>query len=242
MLQFQSNAFNGLEIQSNRLPSDITKFEAELDALILFAKEQKKLLLWIELERIQSVYIPLLVERDFVFHNCSEETVVMIRRIQKAAYAPFIPTHTIGTGAVVTNSRGELLVVRERHARTDAYKLPGGMVELGERVECAVVREVKEECGIDAEFEGVVALMDKHPFRFGKSNLYVVCKLKALSETITIYDTDEILEARWLEVSQFYNDTKVHDVNKKFVKSALRNTPLGFQPLQASGDYAVLYH
>jgi len=47
--------------------------------------------------------------------------------------------------AVVTDSKGNILL----HKRSDNFlwSLPGGAMELGESVEQAVIREVKEETG-----------------------------------------------------------------------------------------------
>jgi ADP-ribose pyrophosphatase YjhB (NUDIX family) len=51
--------------------------------------------------------------------------------------------------AVVTDSDGRILL----HKRSDNFlwSLPGGAMELGESVEQAVIREVKEETGFDVE-------------------------------------------------------------------------------------------
>lgn len=51
-----------------------------------------------------------------------------------------------------------------------------------------------EETGIEATFGSIVGFTTKHPFQFGKSNLYFVCRLTPLSERICIQDTDEIVE------------------------------------------------
>jgi ADP-ribose pyrophosphatase YjhB (NUDIX family) len=58
--------------------------------------------------------------------------------------------------AVVPNERGELLLVHKTD--NDLWALPGGAMDVGESIAETVVREVKEETGIDVEVTGVVGI------------------------------------------------------------------------------------
>jgi ADP-ribose pyrophosphatase YjhB (NUDIX family) len=58
--------------------------------------------------------------------------------------------------AIVPNERGELLLVHKTD--NDLWALPGGGMDVGESMADAVVREVKEETGIDAEVTGLVGI------------------------------------------------------------------------------------
>ncbi|MBW2963870.1 NUDIX domain-containing protein [Candidatus Woesearchaeota archaeon] len=51
-------------------------------------------------------------------------------------------------GAMVFNPKGELLLVKS-HKWKDMYVIPGGHIELGERMKDTVKREIKEETGLD---------------------------------------------------------------------------------------------
>lgn len=53
-------------------------------------------------------------------------------------------------GALVLNREGNLLLVKS-HKWRDLYGLPGGHIELGEAMQDAVRREVKEETGLDVD-------------------------------------------------------------------------------------------
>jgi ADP-ribose pyrophosphatase YjhB (NUDIX family) len=58
--------------------------------------------------------------------------------------------------AIVINGRGELLLVHKTD--NDLWALPGGAMDVGESMADTVVREVKEETGIDVEVTGVVGI------------------------------------------------------------------------------------
>ena len=53
-------------------------------------------------------------------------------------------------GALVVNATGDVLIVRSSKWN-DKFTVPGGHIELGERAEDAIKREVKEETGLDVE-------------------------------------------------------------------------------------------
>jgi 8-oxo-dGTP pyrophosphatase MutT (NUDIX family) len=58
--------------------------------------------------------------------------------------------------AIVPNERGELLLVHKTD--NDLWALPGGGMDVGESMAETVVREVKEETGIDVAVIGVVGI------------------------------------------------------------------------------------
>jgi len=51
-------------------------------------------------------------------------------------------------GALVVNPQGLVLIVRSSKWY-DKFTVPGGHIELGERAEAAIIREVREETGLD---------------------------------------------------------------------------------------------
>ncbi|HIJ98897.1 TPA: NUDIX hydrolase [archaeon] len=59
---------------------------------------------------------------------------------------------------IADETKGILLVKRKTEPFKGRYALPGGMVEYGETVEKAAVREVKEETGLDVELEGILGV------------------------------------------------------------------------------------
>jgi 8-oxo-dGTP diphosphatase len=55
----------------------------------------------------------------------------------------------VGVGAVILDGDKILLEKRKNEPSKGKWSVPGGLVELGESVEDAVVREVKEETGLE---------------------------------------------------------------------------------------------
>jgi ADP-ribose pyrophosphatase YjhB (NUDIX family) len=58
--------------------------------------------------------------------------------------------------AIVANEQGAILLVHRTD--NDLWALPGGAMDVGEYMADTVVREVKEETGIDVEVTGVVGI------------------------------------------------------------------------------------
>jgi 8-oxo-dGTP diphosphatase len=62
----------------------------------------------------------------------------------------FPPTPALTVDCVVFDAKGRVLLVRRKFPPFEGgYALPGGFVEIGERVEEACRRELKEETGVE---------------------------------------------------------------------------------------------
>jgi ADP-ribose pyrophosphatase YjhB (NUDIX family) len=67
----------------------------------------------------------------------------------------------MGVGAVVVKQGRVLLVRRGTEPLKGHWSLPGGLVELGEPLTAAVVREVREETGLTVEPVELIELLDR---------------------------------------------------------------------------------
>ena len=67
----------------------------------------------------------------------------------------------LGVGAVVVEGSRVLLVRRANEPLKGEWSLPGGAVEVGETLEAAIMREVREETGIDVEVGPIVDVLDR---------------------------------------------------------------------------------
>jgi ADP-ribose pyrophosphatase YjhB (NUDIX family) len=218
LISFKFDNYNGVTIDKQILPESETLFIEQFNEMLSTVKAKGKQLIWFTLSIEQAKFIQIATDAGFVFHNCLEDEITLILRIKKAAYAPFVPTHSIGAGAIIFNQHQQILVIREKIATSPGFKLPGGHIELGEKISEAIVREVFEETGVNSEFVGIQGFASKKVFRFGKSNIYFLCRLNALTEEINIQDIDEIAEAKWCDVETFIND----DHNSAFVREIVK--------------------
>ncbi len=119
---------------------------------------------------------------------------------------------------VVIRRDAHLLLARER---TKAWSfLPGGHVEPGERVEVALIREIAEELGAEAEIGGFVGVVEH-----GYLEDDVIRHELNLVFEVTITDAEprsqeDHLEFHWLPLDQLAST----DVQPGVLKNALLST------------------
>ena len=146
----------------------------------------------------------------------------MTLRLQDGAFIPPYATHYIGAGGVVLNDRNELLVVSEKHRRSEVpyYKLPGGALRAGEHLADAVIREVFEETGIRTRFDSLACFRHWHGYRYGKSDIYFICRLSPLNHEVSTQE-EEIEECLWMPVDEYLSSESVGSFNKRVVEAAI---------------------
>lgn len=67
----------------------------------------------------------------------------------------------VGVGAVVLDGDRVLLARRGRAPSAGKWSIPGGLVDLGERLEEAAIREVEEESGLRVRLLGLCGVIDR---------------------------------------------------------------------------------
>ncbi len=234
-LNWTMNPFGGAVIDPQSLSADPDMFSDQIDSAIDIWKKTEVRVAWLNIPHEIVTIVPIAADRGFTFHHAESGYAMMTRQIEDGAFIPPYATHYIGVGGVVLNSRQELLVVSERYrmgGRGPSYKLPGGALQPGEHLEEAAVREVEEETGVKTEFEALVCFRHWHGYRYGKSDIYFVARLTALSEDITMQE-EEIAECLWMPVNDFLNSDDIHVFNKTIVHSAL--TSKGVSPVKIRG-------
>jgi len=125
------------------------------------------------------------------------------------------PTRPIvGVGAVIMHEGKLLLVKRGVEPAKGKWSIPGGVVELGEMVRDAVIREVKEECGLDIEIVketpmdvlDSLVMDDDDRLKYH----YVLLQFLARPRGGTLKPSSDVLEALWVPLE----DVETYDLTK----------------------------
>ena len=225
VLASTENPFGGVIIDPTSLSDDALRFSSDLKESLAAWRESYRVV-WLEVPIARSQLIPVAVDAGFSFHHSGDDQLMLTYRLEKGAFIPAHASHYIGAGGVAINDRQELLVVSEKYHRKDGspprYKLPGGALHEGEHLAEGVVREVEEETGVKTEFEALVCFRHWHGYRYGKSDIYFVCRLRPLSEEISIQE-EEIAESLWMPVADYLGAESVHGFNKRIVRAAMES-------------------
>ena len=222
LLASAADQFGGVIVDPEQLPATASEFSVLLERSFKTWRADGKRLVWLGVPLAHAALIPVAVDAGFVFHHSNEGDLMMVCRLVEDAFVPTHATHYIGVGGVVINERQELLVVCEKHRRTSQiyYKLPGGALQPGEHLVDAVLREVLEETGVSAKFEALVCFRHWHGYRYGKSDIYFVCRLSPMSQDVTM-QAEEIEECFWMPVADYFASELVSVFNKRIVRAAL---------------------
>lgn len=231
--------FGGVTVEPETLPEEPDAFRVQLAYSMEHWRASGVRLVWMDMPIRLAALIPVAVEAGFVFHHSGEDHLMMTCRVIEGAFVPGHATHYIGAGGVVLNERNELLVVCERHRRTKQpyYKLPGGALQSGEHLVDGVIREVLEETGVQTQFESLVCFRHWHGYRYGKSDIYFVCRLSPLSEELTM-QTEELEECLWMPVEDYMSSELVSVFNKRIVRAALSGQGVRTEWIEGYADPA----
>jgi 8-oxo-dGTP diphosphatase len=72
------------------------------------------------------------------------------------------PDHpVVAVGAVIVRNGRALIIKRAHEPRKGEWSLPGGLLELGESLQHAVRREIKEETNLDVDVGPVIETFDR---------------------------------------------------------------------------------
>lgn len=122
----------------------------------------------------------------------------------------------VGVGALIVHDGKLLLVKRGVEPAKGKWSIPGGAVELGERIRDALIREVKEECGLNVEIasekpmdaiDNIIISKDGR-LQYHYALLQFLVRLKGG----TLRPASDVLDARWISL----DEVEKYDLTKSF--------------------------
>lgn len=150
----------------------------------------------------------------------------------------------LGAGVIVTNSRGEWLVVKKTYGGLKGvWSIPAGFVDVGETLDAAAKREVLEETGVDCVIQGVYGVRSG-VIRDDVSDNMVIFYAHADNTTITIEER-ELSDARWIHPTELATDPVSSFMLRIFATEGNFQQPLQVQkdvepdPIFGYTDYKV---
>lgn len=191
----------------------VATFSDRLNSTVTAIRELEKSSVWVEVPISRSSLIEEMSGLGFQFHHAhGDKSVLNLWLKTSESLIPEFATHHIGVGALVINSREEVLCVRELRRNVMPWKIPGGLADLGEHIDEAAVREVLEETGIETTFRHVVCFRHTHGMANDRSDIYFVCRLDLIEGVDEdgnpliaepVPQENEIAATAWVPYSEF---------------------------------------
>lgn len=153
------------ELDFNNLLND---FEDILESSLNSWKQSQIRSITVSVPEEQSKLIHYFVSKGFYFHHTSNKNLYLCKWLEdkEPNKLPKYAHHCIGVGACIINENKEILLVKEKYSsysKKPLWKFVTGLVEEGETLENAVIREVKEEVNLDVKTEGIIIFSELFP-------------------------------------------------------------------------------
>lgn len=119
------------------------------------------------------------------------------------SYAETANRIIVGVGAVIWNAREEILLVRRRNPpKQNEWSLPGGRVEFGETLRGAIVREIREETGLEIDILGLIDVAELVDDAGGNGGHYVLVDFCARAHPGEAVAASDASEVRWFSLAE----------------------------------------
>uniref|UniRef100_A0A8C5LT14 Nucleoside diphosphate-linked moiety X motif 6 n=1 Tax=Leptobrachium leishanense TaxID=445787 RepID=A0A8C5LT14_9ANUR len=181
----------------------------------------------------------------FMFHHAEGDTSTLtLWLLDGPSNLPGYATHQVG----VAGNHACFLLLQT----INTWKFPGGLSDHEEDIGATAVREVFEETGIKSELRSLVSIRQQHnqPGAFGKSDMYIICRLKPLSYQIN-FCPQECLKCEWMDLQELAYCSNTTPITSRVAKLLLYGYKEGFHnidltmrtfPAVYSGLFYSLFH
>uniref|UniRef100_A0A8C4V915 Nucleoside diphosphate-linked moiety X motif 6 n=1 Tax=Falco tinnunculus TaxID=100819 RepID=A0A8C4V915_FALTI len=197
-------------------------------------QEEGRVAVWLHVPIFQSRFVAAAASQGFAFHHAEQgSSTLMLWLGEGPSRLPGYATHQLGV-------------------TINAWKFPGGLSNPGEDIGDTAVREVFEETGIKSEFKSILSIRQqhKHPGAFGKSDMYIICRLQPSSFSIS-FCQQECLRCEWMDLSELVRMKHTTPITSNVAKLLLYGYREGFDkiditmkefPAIYTGMFYKLYH
>lgn len=129
-----------------------------------------------------------------------------------------LPTHIVATSGFVINKYNQVLMFKNNRK---GWIFPGGIVESGELITDAFIREVKEETGIDVEVDKLVSIssnISEHPGYNGVKLVPTKLMFDFIGKPIggILTNSDENSESKWLNINKVKDLIIAPEIRERF--------------------------
>lgn len=117
----------------------------------------------------------------------------------------------LGTGCLITNSKGEYLLIQEAKEHVKGkWNLPTGGYSredeaYDETIREAAVRETLEESGLKTKIEGLIGVYTRNAQRTDKKNVNIIFEASKEGGELGNVEDDEIMDAKYFSKSEIKN-------------------------------------
>jgi 8-oxo-dGTP diphosphatase len=145
-----------------------------------------------------------------------------------------------GVGAVIVQDGRVLVVQRGQEPLKGAWSLPGGALELGETIQQGIVREVREETGLEVEPLTVIEVFDRISrdengrVRYHYLLVDFLCRVTGGA----LCCATDAADARWIEHSQLssHSTIRLESFTVAVIEKGLRMAETFAVPDEAGGN------
>lgn len=130
------------------------------------------------------------------------------------------PTHIVAVFGIVENDQNEILLLKQRNR--NIWMFPGGQVEIGENLIDALIREAKEESGMDIAVHKLFCVTS-NTCSYQGYNGYGIIPTKVIMGFTCSYmagefrESDETTEACWVAKDKVLELISAPDLIEKYM-------------------------
>ena len=143
-------------------------------------------------------------------------------------YPKSFACHFIGVGGVVFYEDQVLLVKLTYGPVKGMWLIPGGLVDCGETLQEAVIREIFEETGIEVTPQGIIGIRSMVRTKDHLTDLYCVFLCKLNSKPDLVNKDEEISEVKWLPMDELDTDPHITSYTKYIIEKAQNTTLMSY--------------